>query len=106
MDDPGNWVLYAGLRDNLTSFVTESSHLRTAGYLMPLKPEMVKRLRQLPDNGVWYVGFSMDENSVIYLHVTPVVIPDTPTPPTPKPIVLDSFNNLFALSAVRRVNIK
>lgn len=106
IDDPKNWVLYTALRNNLTAFVTESSHLRTAGYLMPLKPEMIKRLQKLPATGVWHVGFSMDENSVIYLHVTPNIIPGLPTPATPDPIPLDSFNNLFALSAVRRVNIE
>lgn len=106
IDDPGNWVSYGALRNNLTAFVTETSHLRTAGYLMPLKPEMVKRLKQLPEDGVWHVGFSMDENSTIYLHVTPHIIPGLPTPPTPQPIPLDSYKNLFALSEVKRVNIK
>lgn len=106
IDDPKNWVSYAALRHNLTDFVTESSHLLTAGYLMPLKPQMVNRLKKLPDDGVWHIGFSMDENGVISLHVTPSVIPGLPTPPVPDPIPLDSYNNLFALTAVKRVNIK
>ena len=106
IDDPCNWVPYAGLRKNLTAFVTESSPMMTAGYLMPLKQEMIDRLNKLPEDGVWHVGFSMDENGVISLHVTPTVILDLPTLPTPKPIPLDSYTNLFALSAVRRVNIK
>lgn len=106
IDDPSNWVPYAGLSKNLTAFVTESSPLMNAGFLMPLKQEMIDRLNQLPEGGVWHVGFSMDENGVISLHVTPTVIPGLPTPPTPKPIPLDSYNNLFALSAVRRVEIQ
>ena len=105
IDDRTNWVSYGGLHQNLTAFVTESSDMLTAGYLMPLKQEMINQLRKLPKAGVWHVGFSMDENGVISLHVTPTVIPGLPTPPAPKPIPLDSYNNLFALSAVRRVTI-
>ena len=106
IDNPKNWIPYGGLHKNLTAFVTESSPLLTAGYLMPLQPEMIKRLELLPEYGVWHVGFSMDENGVISLHVTPTVIPGLPTPPIPKPIPLDSYTNLFALSEVRRVEIK
>ena len=106
MDDPKNWVPYGGLQNNLKAFVTESSDLRTAGDLMPLAQEMINRLKKLPQDGVWYVGFSMDENGVISLHVTPRVLPGVPTPATPKPIPLDSYNNLFALAEVRRVETK
>lgn len=104
-EDSDNWVCYAALRHNLTAFVTENSHLRNAGDLMPLKQEMLSRLKKLPDDGVWHLGFSMDENGVISLHVTPRVIPGLPTPPVPKPIPLDNFNKLFALTAVKRVTI-
>lgn len=107
-DVPDNRVCYAALRDNLNAFVTENSHLRTSGDLMPLKPEMISRLKKLPEDGVWHVGFSMDENGVISLHVTPriIPIPGLPTPPVPMPISLDSYSKLFALTAVKRVTIK
>lgn len=106
LDAPQNWVPYGGLKKNLKAFVTESSHLRNAGDLMPLTQEMLNRLNNLPEGGVWHVGFSMDENGVISLHVTPRILANVPTPPTPKPIPLDSFQNLFALSEVKRVNVK
>lgn len=105
-DDPKNWVCYAGLRHNLNAFVTESSPLLTEGDLMPLKDAMINRLKKLPDENVWYVGFSMDENGVISLHVTPRILHGLPTPPAPAPIPLDSYNNLFILTAVKRVNAK
>ncbi len=105
-DDRSNWVSYTGLQKHLTAFVTEGSPKRNEGDLMLLAQEMIDRLKQLPEGGVWHVGFSMDENGVIFFHVTPRILDDMPTPPTPSPIPLDSFKNLFALAEVRRVIIK
>ncbi len=104
-DDPKNRVTYGGLYGRIRSFAIEFSERRNCGGLMILKPELLERMQQLPEEGFWNIAFSMDESDVISFHIVPrqglgfanhskgIVIP------------LDSYTRMFALTAIEEVTI-
>ena len=66
------------------------------------KPEILKRLRDLPDDGMWYIGFSMDENDIVSLHLVPrSSMSDTNCKEITTP--LDSYRNMFEMQEVREI---
>lgn len=104
-DKPENRVTWAALYGNIESFVIEFTDRLDHGGLMDVKPEILERLRQLPDFGFWNCGFSMDENDVVSFHVTPRPIPGLPDQREGIVIPLDSYSRMFDLTAVREVTV-
>lgn len=98
-DVPGNRATWGALHGNIQSFAIEFSERLDHGGIMNIKKEISDRLRQLPEEGFWHCGFSMDENDVVSFHVVPalggeregIVIP------------LDCYTKMFDLTAVKEV---
>lgn len=66
------------------------------------KPDILKRLRSLPDDGMWYIGFSMDENDIVSLHLVPrSTMSDAKCKEITVP--LDSYRNMFEMQEVREI---
>ncbi|MBQ9412326.1 MAG: hypothetical protein IJU29_04400, partial [Oscillospiraceae bacterium] len=67
-------------KGNIESFAIEFTDRRDRGGIMDVRPEILERLKQLPEIGFWNCGFSMDENDVVSFHVVPRPLRDTPGP--------------------------
>lgn len=73
------------------------------GSLMRPKPEILRRLRSLPDDGFWKIGFSMDENDVVSLHLLPAMSGTEERKEITVP--LDSYRNMFEMQEVHEVYV-
>ena len=73
------------------------------GSLMRPKPEIMRRLRSLPDDGFWQIGFSMNENDVVSLHLLPAMSDTEGRKKITVP--LDSYRNMFEMQEVQEVFI-
>ena len=105
-DKPENRTTWAALYGNIKSFVIEFSDRTNCGGVIDLKPSIRERLKQLPDEGFWNCGFSMDTNDVVSFHVVPSPILGSNSPYKGIVIPLDSYKNMFDLTAVREVSIE
>lgn len=101
-DTPDNRILFGGLHGNLTHLAIEFSERTDCGGLMALKPQVLRRLSGLPEEGFWNFGFSMDESDIVSVHIVSgglygvkssggTVIP------------LDSYAGMFDLTAIKEV---
>lgn len=102
-DKPENRVTWAGLYGNIESFAIEFTERMNHGGLMDVKSEILDKLKQLPDEGFWNCGFSMDENDIVSFHVVPRPIPGFNDNDKGVIIPLDSYTKMFDLTAVREV---
>lgn len=102
-DEPHNRVTYGALYGNIKTFAIEFTDRRNHGGLMYLKPEMLDRLRQLPEEGFWNLGFSMDKNDVISFHIVPRPMPGLDNRGRGIVIPLDSYSKMFDLTDVKEV---
>lgn len=102
-DETSNRVTYGALYGNIKSFAIEFTDRRNHGGLMNLKPEMLKRLQRLPEEGFWNLGFSMDESDVISFHIVPRPMPGFESGTEGIIIPLDSYSKMFDLTDVREV---
>ncbi|HIR25743.1 MAG TPA: hypothetical protein IAB34_09585 [Candidatus Egerieimonas faecigallinarum] len=63
---------------------------------------MSRKLDALPEYGFWNMGFSVDENDVLTMHILPAAgVWENEN--AALSIVLDSYRELFDLTEVRRV---
>ena len=62
---------FSGLRSNISQFIVGDSPDLKKGRPMSLKAEYLEKLKNLPAQGVWRIGFSIDENYIITMHVVP-----------------------------------
>lgn len=100
-DTPDNRILFGGLHGNLTHLAIEFSDRTDCGGLMALKPQVLRRLSDLPEEGFWNFGFSMDESDIVSVHIVSggtfgfksagMVIP------------LDNYAGMFDLTAIKEV---
>ena len=104
-DVPDNRVVWGALHGNIRSFAIEFTERLNCGGLMDVKPEILERLRQLPEVGFWNCGFSMDENDVVSFHLIPYAISGMPAQSAGIVIQLESYSKMFDLTAVREVTI-
>ena len=92
-DEKGNRQPYTAIRDNISYFAYEDTENLGHGWLLALKQEMIERLRCIPAQGMWHIGFSIDMQDIITMHVE-----DHNGKGKPITIPLDSYGNLFELS--------
>ncbi len=102
-DNPDNRVIYTNLKNNLNEFAVGFSDEFNKFTKLPLKSSILKRLEGLPVESLWYIGFSIDNNNVVSVHIVPyyrmrgrsdgMVIP------------LDSYANMFDMTAVKEEDI-
>ena len=104
-DVPDNRVVWGALHGNIKSFAIEFTEHLNCGGLMDVKPEILERLRKLPEVGFWNCGFSMDENDVVSFHLVPYSISGTQGQGTGIVIPLESYSKMFDLTAVREVTV-
>lgn len=100
-DAVDNRIVYGGLKNNITHFVVQFSQALDRGFPMAIKNEFRRKLDDLPEEGVWNCGFSMDENDIISFHIVPVRGLETVFKETIIP--LDNYTNLFDLTAGEEV---
>ncbi len=104
-DVPENRIVYGGLYGNIRAFAIEYSHRTDHGGLMNLKPEMLSRLRQLPQHNFWNLGFSMDDSDVVSFHILSRTLLGPEKPCREIVIPLDSYGRMFDLTDVKEVTI-
>lgn len=102
-DSPVNRIKYTNLRNNLNEFAVGFSDNFNKFTKLPLRNTMLKRLEGLPVEKLWYIGFSIDDNNIVSVHIVPyyseggsndgMVIP------------LDSYANMFDMTAVEEEDI-
>lgn len=104
-DVPSNRVVYGGLYGNIKSFAITFSERRNHGGIMKLKPEILKRMQELPQEGFWNLGFSMDESDVVCFHIVPRSIAGLENHSGEIKIPLESYIRMFDLTAIKEVTI-
>lgn len=100
-DTDSNRLKYAALKNHIENFVVEFSSNEKKGFRLKLKQNMIQRLANIPDGGLWCCGFSMDQNDVISFHVTPA--PGSPAIYKGIKIALDSYSNMFEMTSGEEV---
>ena len=95
---PKNRVLFGALYSNIDKFYISFKDRPNCGCSMNLKNQMLNKLKALPKNNFWHLGFSMDENDQITLHIVPCSTPDYPNEAETIKIPLDDYNNMFDLT--------
>lgn len=101
-DTPANRKKFAALYKNIRDFVISFTNDENIGVLIPLKPEMLRRLDKIPKRGVWNCGFSMDENDIVRFHIAPDKLLGAPGS-TELVIPLDDYTGMFELAEVKEV---
>ncbi len=102
-DVPANRILYGALHGNITHFAIEFTDHTDRGGLMALKPSVLKRLEQLPKEGFWNCGFSLDESDIVNFHIMPRTLSGSPSSLREIVIPLDNYMGMFDLTAVKEV---
>ncbi|MCD8191039.1 MAG: Hsp70 family protein [Clostridiales bacterium] len=98
-DVPENRTVYNNMRKNIKNFAIEFTERRNHGGLMILKPEMRRRLAELPTYGLWNCGFSMDESEIVTFHIVPCL----GTSGEERTIRLDCYEQMFEMTEVTEV---
>lgn len=103
VDVPENRAIYGGLSNQIKHFVINFTDDMDRGGLMTLNREMIDKLDEIPRDGFWNCGFSLDESDIVRFHVSParqflkndeqedIVIP------------LDNYVGMFDLTEVSEV---
>ena len=104
-DTPKNRKLFACLHKNLEVFVFNFTDDPALAGRMRLKPLMIKKLEQLPQDGFWNCGFSIDNSEVIRFHALPAAIGRNSGHQQEIMIPLDDYIGMFELSEVGEVQI-
>lgn len=100
--ETGEPIIYASLNGNVTQFAIGFNPDINEGSLMRISSKMSRKLDALPEYGFWNVGFSVDENDVLTMHILPAEgVWENEN--AALSIVLDSYRELFDLTEVRRV---
>jgi hypothetical protein len=95
----------SSLPSNLCFFAVEYSDRTDQCIPMELKKELRAKLRELPEYGLWYCGFSIDENDVMSFHIEPVSSPGVQDKRKKIDIPLERFKDLFYMSKDGEVSV-
>jgi len=103
-DIPENRIPFGALYGNITHFAIEFTELTNRGGLMALKSEELDKLaRNLPTEGLWNLGFSLDESDIVTFHIVEREIPGFSRKGRSIPIQLASYTRMFDVTAVKEV---
>lgn len=103
-DQPGNRMVFTGLRNNINVFAIGFSDNHNMFFPLQLKESMRKRLAHIPAEGLWHVGFSIDKNCIVSLHIEPYHAFDRNL--KPMCIELASYNDMFGLTTVKEMDVR
>jgi len=95
----GGRARFVALRDFIKYLVIGKSSDMTRGDPMTMKDEYIERLSDLPEKGTWNIGFSIDENYIVYLHI----VPDDGSNERARKYELDNYENMFGFQMVKEV---
>lgn len=104
-DSEPNRIVFGALYGNIEHFAIEFSNREDCGGLMAIKQEILQRLEKLPVEGFWNCGFSVDESDIVTFHVVPRLLPGFPATSKGISIRLESYSNMFDLTAVKEVQV-
>lgn len=102
-DNPKNKVIYTNLKNNLNEFAVGFSDNFNRFTRLPLKNNILKRLEGLPVESLWYIGFSIDDNNIVSVHIVPYYSNDIRNDEMVIP--LDNYANMFDMTAVKEEDI-
>ena len=103
-NNPDRRMVFTALRNYLDVFAIGFSDDYNRFFPLRLKDSMRKKLDLIPAEGLWNIGFSIDKNCIVSLHIVPC--PGYGHGLKPMRIELDSYNNMFGLTAVKEVDIR
>ena len=103
-DRPENRMVFTGLRNNINMFAIGFSDNHNMFLPLQLKENMRRKLARIPAEGLWHVGFSIDSNCIVSLHIEPYRGFDRTL--KPMRIELASYNDMFGLTTVKEMDIR
>ena len=103
-DKPANSMVFTGLRNNINVFAIGFSDNHNMFFPLQLKASMRRRLAHIPAEGLWHVGFSIDKNCIVSLHLEPYHAFDSNL--KPMCIELASYNDMFGLTTVKEMDVR
>ena len=95
----GGRARFAAVKEVIKYLVIGRSPDIKRGDPMTMKDEYIEKLSDLPDKGIWNIGFSVDENYIIYLHI----VPDKDSNEKARKYELDNYENMFGFQMVEEV---
>lgn len=103
-DSPDNRMIFTSLRNNINVFALGFSDNFNMFLRLQLKENMIRRLANIPSEELWYIGFSIDENCIVSVHIVPYKDPDNPL--KAMKIKLASYSDMFELTTVAEEDIR
>jgi len=103
-DQPENRMVFTSLRNNINVFALGFSDNFNMFLPLRLKQSMIRKLADIPAEGLWYVGFSIDKNCIVSVHIEPYRSFDRSL--KPMCIELASYNDMFGLTTVSEMDIR
>ena len=97
-DSPKNRLIFTNLRNNIDVFAFGFSENYNKFYMLKLKDSISRRLANIPIEGLWHIGFSVDENLIVSVHIVP--FGGVGTKNTGMDIKLASYSDMFDLTTV------
>ena len=97
-EDDGTMAKFMSISQEGLRLISYDKPDTDKGYPMKMKPELLDTLRSIPNTGAWYIGFSLDENLLVTMHIISVTdkTKDFQYP-------LDNYELLFDMQTVEEV---
>ena len=97
-DSPKNRLIFTSLRNNIDVFAFGFSENYNKFFRLKLKDAISRRLANIPIEDLWHIGFSVDANLIVSVHI----VPFNGAGGTKKgmDITLASYSDMFDLSTV------
>ena len=102
-DSPENRLKFTSLRNNIKIFALGFSDDFNKFSRLKIKDSFIRKLQNAPEEALWYVGFSIDENSIISLHIEPYSSSDNKGKCMDIPLA--SYGEMFDFSSVEEEDI-
>ena len=102
-DSPRNRIKYTNLRNNLNEFAVGFTPEYNKFTKLPLRNTMLSKLEGLPVEKLWYIGFSINDNDIVSVHIVPYY--DEEGADSGMVIPLDNYANMFDMTAVEEEDI-
>ena len=92
------------MKENIKKFVVNfSNDPGEAGGGLRLKQAMIEKLNELPSEGFWTCGFSIDNSDIVRFHALPTTLQNKCDYANERVIPLDEYSRMFELSEVEEV---
>ena len=102
-DSPRNRLTFTALKNQIDVFALGFSNNFNKFIRLKLKNSMIAKLSKIPEEGLWYIGYSIDENYIVSVHIAPWDEPDNKK--RCMDIPLASYSDMFELTNVEEEDI-